>query len=103
MSEESTTPSQPTRPRTGRGPRSWSAILLPWLLALILGLAAGLATRLYLAARAEVAFEQMQANLADLELRSARDQLEAETLLERREVADLKKELEAARSRGSTP
>ena len=103
MTDESPTSSQTVRPHPGREPRSHAAILMPWVLSLILALAAALATRLYLATSAEVAFERMQANLADLELRGARDQLEAETILEKREVSDLTRELELAKGRASAP
>jgi hypothetical protein len=70
------------------------AILAPWILAGCLALAAAQAARLYLAARAEAVAERQRASLADLELRSMRNQLEAERILSRREIADLKDELE---------
>ena len=92
MSEQSQASKQ-----TSSGPdRRLAAVLVPWFLAGVLALAAAQATRLYLAARAEAISERREANLADLELRSTRNQLEAERILSRREIDDLSKALKQA-------
>jgi hypothetical protein len=81
------------RPMSEKSPASNQTSLIPWVLVACLALAAALATRLYVAARAEAVSERLQASLADLELRSTRNQLEAEKILSRREIEDLSQEL----------
>jgi len=72
-----------------KSPVSSQTSLIPWVLVACLALVAALATRLYVAARAEAASERLQASLADLESRSARNQLEAERILDARQLKDL--------------
>lgn len=62
--------------------------VLPWSIAACLALACAGLAQLYLSSRAENALFRNQTALVDLELRSARQQLEAERLLARRELAD---------------
>jgi predicted nucleic acid-binding Zn-ribbon protein len=82
-----------------KSPVSSQTSLIPWVLVACLALVAALATRLYVAARAEAASERLQASLADLESRSARNQLEAEQILSRRQIEDLSRELKQANQR----
>lgn len=61
--------------------------LLPWAAAACFALAAAWTGRMYVEARSEAALLHDQERLADLELRSARNQLEAERIVSRRELA----------------
>lgn len=61
---------------------------LPWSIAACLALACAGLVQLHLSSRAETELFRNQAALADLELRAARQQLEAERLLAQRERVD---------------
>lgn len=66
---------------------------IPWAAAACLALSAGWLTQLYFVSRSEVAVLTSQQALADLALKSAHNQLEAERLLAQRQVADLTQQL----------
>lgn len=73
--------------------------LFPWAVAACLTLVAAQMTALYLAARAESASISEQARLADMDMRSARNELEAERILAARELADMRVELSGTNGR----
>ena len=62
--------------------------LLPWILAVCFGLAALWLAELYVSGRVENALLNDQLRLAELESQAIRNQLEAERILERRQLAD---------------
>jgi hypothetical protein len=70
--------------------------LVPWVAAACLALAAGQMARLYVAVRAENIALRDQAALADVERKSADNQLEAERILAARELADARAALAKA-------
>ena len=67
--------------------------LLPWAVAACMAAAAALMGRLYVAGRAEAAFLRDGQALASLELRAVRAQLEAERIVNQRELTDARHEL----------
>jgi anti-sigma-K factor RskA len=71
-----------------RSPSPVLRTFLPWSIAACLALACAGLAQLYLSSRAESALFRNETALSDLELRSVRQQLEAERLLARRELAD---------------
>jgi hypothetical protein len=90
MSEESQTP--------GRGKGSFR-VLVPWAVAACLALALAQAARLTLVLRSRNALLEDQANLADLELKSSRNQAEAERIIAARELSDTRTALAASNDR----
>ena len=81
-------------------PRFFSASrLLPWTIAASVAFACLWLGQLYLSSRAENALLQDQQTLADLELRSARQQAEAERLLAKRQLDDGAQQLAAVNAR----
>ena len=92
-----------------RPPSSIFRSLLPWAAAAGFALVAVWFARLYIASRSEAQLVSAQQALADLELKSTRNQLEAERILARRQlanlnqqVADTTKQLGEAQQRGTT-
>ena len=92
-----------------RPPSSVFRSLLPWAAAAGFALVAGWFAQLYIASRAETEMVSAQQMLADLEIKSTRQQLEAERLLARRQlanlnqqVADTTKQLADSQQRGTT-
>ena len=74
-------------------PISAPVVLLRWAAAACLALAAVWSGRLYWTARTEAVLLRDQQRLADLELRSTRDQMEAERIVGRRELAETRLQL----------
>lgn len=74
-------------PEGATGLPSWLAVAA-LILAAALGVAVAWTGRLCLTARAEASLSRNQARLAELELRSLRNQVEAERILTRRQLAD---------------
>jgi len=70
--------------------------LLPWAIAAGLALCSAWTARLYLNSRSEAAMLRDQQVLAGLELRSVRNQLEAERIVNQRELTDTRQDLAAA-------
>lgn len=66
---------------------------IPWAAAACLALSAGWLAQLYFVNRSEIALLTSQQVLADLALRSARNQIEAERLLAQRQFSDLAQQL----------
>jgi len=75
------------------------APLFPWAIAACLAVCAAWTGRLYLANRSETAILHDQQALADLELRSVRNQLEAERIVNQRELTDTRQDLADASGR----
>lgn len=73
--------------------------LIPWALAVCLAAAAIWAAQVALVARSEMGVLEAQQKLVDLELQSARNQIEAERILNQRELTDLRQELAEAKKR----
>ncbi len=67
--------------------------LLPWAAAAALALSAGWLAQQYFAQRAATALLQDQASLAEVTLQSARQQFEAERLLDRQQIAALERQI----------
>jgi hypothetical protein len=74
-------------------------ILVPWLLAACLALALAQAARLCLVLRSEDASLRSQGKLADIELRSVRNQLEVERILDGREISGARDALAESKER----
>jgi len=74
-------------------PVAFFPILLPWAAAACLALAAAWSGRLYWSARSEAALLRDQQRLAGLELRSTRNQLEAERIVSRQQLAETRLQL----------
>jgi anti-sigma-K factor RskA len=68
-------------------------ILVPWAVAACLALAVAQTARLYLVASSETAALREQGALADIELRTVRNQLEAERIVGGRELLDVRSAL----------
>jgi hypothetical protein len=62
--------------------------LLPWILAVCFGLAAIWLAELYMSGRVENALLHDQLRLTEMESQAIRNQLEAERIVERRQLAD---------------
>ena len=62
--------------------------LLPWILAVCFGLAAIWLAKLYMSDRVENALLRDQLRLAEMESQAIHNQLEAERIVERRQLAD---------------
>jgi anti-sigma-K factor RskA len=73
--------------------------LLPWAIAACLALCSAWAARLYLTSRSETAALRDQRTIADLDLRSVRNQLEAERIVNQRELTDTRQDLADASRR----
>ncbi|MBI5766739.1 MAG: anti-sigma factor [Verrucomicrobia bacterium] len=84
-------------PRTASGLFTFPS-LLPWAAAAGFALLAGWFARLYIGARAETQLGSAQHALADLALQQVQQQLEAERILTRREIAGLTGQLTDART-----
>lgn len=82
--------------RAGLAPVIPFPALAPWALAACFAAAAFGLGALYWSTHTENAILRQQQKLAELELRGARDQLEGERILRRREVADARKEADLA-------
>ncbi len=76
-----------------RPPPSVFRAFLPWAIAACLALVSAGVGQLYLSSRAHSALLQDQAALAELELRGARQLLEAERLLAQRQISDAAEQL----------
>lgn len=76
-----------------RPPSSVFRSFLPWAIAACLALVSAGVGQLYLSSRAQSALLQDQAALAELELRGARQLLEAERLLAQRQLSDATEQL----------
>jgi hypothetical protein len=89
-------PSAQSRKMSKANERRLIFLLVPWAVAACLGLAAAQMAKLYLALRAENIALRDQAELADIERKSADNQLEAERILAARELADARSALTQA-------
>lgn len=69
---------------------------LPWVVGVVLAIGCAWLAQLYLVARVENRLLVSQQSLADLELRSARHQLEAEHVIAKHQIATLKAEAQHA-------
>jgi anti-sigma-K factor RskA len=85
------------RPKAGILP--FPSVLLPWAAAACLAFAAAWLGRLYVATRAEAAFLRDGQALASLELRQARAELEAERIVNQRELTEARRDLADANGR----
>jgi len=91
-------PPDPTTPGPARETRA-ARSLFPWAVAACLGLGVAEMTALYIGGRAENASLLEQERMADVELRSEHNQIEAERILAARELADVRGELTVSAGR----
>lgn len=77
-------------------PKARERAVAPWALAASLALCAGWFAQLYLSAQSEAEILRIQVELAAVSLQATRQQLEAERILSRQQVADLERQMSAA-------
>ena len=71
-------------------------LLAPWAVAACLALTSAWVGRLYIASRSENALRRQQNELADIAVKSARQQVEAERIVGRRRIEDLTQQIAVA-------
>ena len=78
--------SRATTPRTAQ--RFAFPVFLPWAIAACLAVACGVVAQLYVSSKSRASLLEQQQALADIELRSVQQQLEAERILAQRQQSD---------------